>query len=246
MNNLWSTFLELDALYEDVYDFKSTNKNNWISMQPKANVQQPIAQSQPITKPAITSPNGKCVVVIVSDKGRLRAFGTDGVNPGAFVAFPNNLRQFEGQKYEVDQLIWNGKNYRVSGNIKEIKPVPLTTTPTSQSASSVNTQNNSQSTTSIDIPAILKAWLSFMNDVGLPGDTWYDYDLGDDDKVPLILSDSDLLNDLAAKIEIALKNEGLFDIFSTSDPAEALDDDNDKALEIISCIADEIVELLEL
>ena len=126
--NMFRAFMELDeiqeSLNEGVYDLKPSNKSNWITSngtqvklnQPAANV----ATSAPTQKPAITGPNGKCVVVIVSDKGRLRAFGTDGVNPGGFVAFPNNLRQFEGQKYEVDQLIWNGKNYRVSGNIIEI------------------------------------------------------------------------------------------------------------------------------
>ena len=114
MNNLWSTFLELDELYESkITEWKQVPGNQTTS--------QPASQQATNTpKPAITSPNGKCTVVIVSDKGRLRAMGTDGTNPAAFVAFPNNLRQFEGQKYEVDQLIWNGKNYRVSGNIVEI------------------------------------------------------------------------------------------------------------------------------
>jgi hypothetical protein len=65
-------------------------------------------------------PSGKYAVRIVSHNGRLRALGTDGVHPAAWVAFPNNLRQFDGQLYEVDQLIWNGKNYRVAGNIVEI------------------------------------------------------------------------------------------------------------------------------
>ena len=119
---MWSTLLELDKINEGIYDIQSSKLNNWVTangQQVKLNNTNPSMTSQ-ATKPAITSPNGKCVVVIVSDKGRLRAFGTDGVNPGAFVAFPNDLRQFEGQKYEVDRLIWNGKNYRVSGNIVEI------------------------------------------------------------------------------------------------------------------------------
>lgn len=64
--------------------------------------------------------NRKYMVGIVSDKGRLRAMSDDGEHGVAFVAFPNNLRQYEGQQYEVDQLIWNGKNYRVAGNIVEI------------------------------------------------------------------------------------------------------------------------------
>lgn len=63
---------------------------------------------------------GKYKVGIVLDKGRLRAMANDGVHGLAFVSFPNHLRQFEGQHYEVDQLIWNGKNYRVAGNIEEV------------------------------------------------------------------------------------------------------------------------------
>jgi hypothetical protein len=123
--NLWSTLLELDKINEGIYDIRPSKLNNWVTangQQVKLNNTNPstVNQVSQTAKPVITSPNGKCVVVIVSDKGRLRAFGTDGVNPAAFVAFPNHLRQFEGQKYEVDQLIWNGKNYRVSGNIVEI------------------------------------------------------------------------------------------------------------------------------
>lgn len=72
------------------------------------------------TTPATTANNGKYVVTIVSHGGRLRALATDGTNPAAWVAFPNDLRTAEGQKYEVDQLIWNGKNYRVAGNIVKI------------------------------------------------------------------------------------------------------------------------------
>lgn len=68
----------------------------------------------------VKSSGDKYIVGIVSDRGRLRAMSNDGEHGDAFVAFPNNLRQFEGQIYEVDNLIWNGKNYRVSGNIVEI------------------------------------------------------------------------------------------------------------------------------
>ena len=79
---------------------------------------QTVSQQQQVPAPHL--PSGRYAVRIVDDHGRLRAEGTDGVNPIAWVAFPNHLRQFEGQQYEVDQLIWNGKNYRVSGNIVEI------------------------------------------------------------------------------------------------------------------------------
>lgn len=63
---------------------------------------------------------GKYKVAIVDDKGRLRAMGDDGVHGLAFVAFPNHLREFEGQHYEVEQLVWNGKNYRAVGKIEEV------------------------------------------------------------------------------------------------------------------------------
>lgn len=62
----------------------------------------------------------KPIVTIVHDKNKLRARADDGVHGPAFVAFPNNLRNAVGQQYEVDELTWNGKNYRVSGEIKLI------------------------------------------------------------------------------------------------------------------------------
>ena len=125
--NLWSTFLELDALYESDSKTKLAEWKLMSNSQPQQ--ARPAVSSQPAQSAATTpqqqtknsgsvlGPNGKPIVVIVSDSGRLRAMGTDGTNPYAFVAFPNNLRNKEGQIYEVDQLIWNGKNYRVSGNI---------------------------------------------------------------------------------------------------------------------------------
>ena len=88
-----------------------------VKMPTSASVSQP-AQISPINSTRTTT--GKYKVAIVSDKGRLRAMGDDGVHGLAFVAFPNNLREFEGQHYEVDELIWNGKNYRVSGKIEEV------------------------------------------------------------------------------------------------------------------------------
>ena len=123
--NLWSTLLELDKINEGIYDTQPSRLNNWVTADGQQVKHNNISSSttnqvSQLAKPAITSANGKCLVIIVSDKGRLRAMGTDGQNPYAFVAFPNNLRQFEGQKYEVDQLIWNGKNYRVSGNIRQL------------------------------------------------------------------------------------------------------------------------------
>jgi hypothetical protein len=106
-----------------VCDLGEEDLVEWIAVPSKANnVSNPSATSQPVnqTTPASNNVNQKYRVRIVSHGGRLRALATDGTNPAAWVAFPNDLRQFEGQLYEVDQLIWNGKNYRVAGNIVEI------------------------------------------------------------------------------------------------------------------------------
>ena len=80
----------------------------------------PSASAQTASNTQVKTTTGKYKVAIVSDHGRLRAMADDGIHGLAYVAFPNNLRQFEGQHYEVDQLIWNGKNYRVAGNIEEV------------------------------------------------------------------------------------------------------------------------------
>lgn len=110
-----------EDLYEDTFDEKPSTLHFW-----KTSSGQPINVNSVISQPAAAQvaipqqSGGKCTVRIVFHSGRLRALGTDGVHPAAWVAFPNDLRQFEGQLYEVDQLIWNGKNYRVAGNIVEI------------------------------------------------------------------------------------------------------------------------------
>ena len=122
--NLFRAFMELDKINEGVFDSQAPSKlSKWVSAtgQP-INLQNntQIKQSHNQTTTKMSTANNKFIVRIVSDHGRLRAMATDGVHPGGWVAFPNDLRQFEGQTYEVDQLIWNGKNYRVSGNIVEI------------------------------------------------------------------------------------------------------------------------------
>lgn len=78
--------------------------------------------SAPATSSVSTSAQKKPIVTIIYDDNakKLRARADDGTNGPAWVAFPSNLRDFDGQQYEVDQLIWNGKNYRVAGNIVEI------------------------------------------------------------------------------------------------------------------------------
>ena len=116
-----------EDLDEGIFDVEPPRRSSWVT----STGQQVKLPGSASTAQSVTSTNssqnttqsntpGKYVVVIVDYKGRLRAIATDGTNPTAFVAFPNDLRQFEGQKYEVDQLIWNGKNYRVAGNIVEI------------------------------------------------------------------------------------------------------------------------------
>jgi hypothetical protein len=107
-----------EDLDEGIFD--KPTMNNWVSASGKP-VSTKTANTVATSAQTSTAPsNGKYVVRIVSHGGRLRALATDGVHPAAWVAFPNDLRQFEGQQYEVDQLIWNGKNYRVAGNIVEI------------------------------------------------------------------------------------------------------------------------------
>lgn len=114
-----------EDLDEDIFDTKPVSMSSWVTSSGQP-VKIPGSSTSAAATSAIpstsnqSSANNKFVVKIVSDKGRLRAQATDGIHPGAWVAFPNDLRQFEGQKYEVDQLIWNGKNYRVAGNIIEI------------------------------------------------------------------------------------------------------------------------------
>lgn len=112
-------------LDEGVFDGKPSNMTNWktsSSTQPSVTISQNNS-----SKPSST---GKNIVTIFYDSKarKLRAQADDGINGIANVAFPNHLRNQAGQQYEVDSLIWNGKNYRVSGDIKPVTSV-------------VNTQN---------------------------------------------------------------------------------------------------------
>lgn len=102
---------------EDLKEWKTYSGQSTGTTVTATSVSQSTATQQ---TPQPHLPSGKYAVRIVSHGGRLRALATDGVHPAAWVAFPNDLRQFDGQQYEVDQLIWNGKNYRVAGNIVEI------------------------------------------------------------------------------------------------------------------------------
>jgi hypothetical protein len=79
-------------------------------------------QSAVATSSSTTAASTGYIVTIVYDrsKGKLRAQADDGIHGVGYVAFPNSYRTSSGQKYEVEKLIWNGKNYRVSGSIKSI------------------------------------------------------------------------------------------------------------------------------
>jgi hypothetical protein len=108
-----------EDLDEGIFDMPTMS--SWVSASGKpVNISNVSSPNQASSQNNSIAANGKYRVRIVSDHGRLRALATDGVHPAAWVAFPSNLRDFEGQLYEVDQLIWNGKNYRVAGNIVEI------------------------------------------------------------------------------------------------------------------------------
>jgi hypothetical protein len=99
-----------DSLEEDTFSAPA-NRLSWVSMNTTTG-----APSKPVTK------NSKNIVTIYYDykTHKLRAKADDGIHGEANVAFPNNLRNQEDQQYEVENLIWNGKNYRVSGNIKAL------------------------------------------------------------------------------------------------------------------------------
>jgi hypothetical protein len=99
-----------DNLDEGVFDGKIP-KSNWVKA---------TSSTASAAKPSTVSGN---IVTIVADNGRLRARADDGTHGPGWVAFPNNLRNQEGQQYEVDNLVWNGKNYRATGQIKTVNSV---------------------------------------------------------------------------------------------------------------------------
>jgi hypothetical protein len=99
---------------EDLYEWLDANGNQ-IKTQ-SANTTTSTSSAQ---QPAKLNTN---IVTIVYDynKHKLRAQADDGIHGIGNVAFPNSLRTKAGQQYEVETLTWNGKNYRVSGDIKPI------------------------------------------------------------------------------------------------------------------------------
>lgn len=119
-------FEDFEDLEESLFDDKPFSKSAWVPMSGQhSKLMSTVKPAGPTSLAQNVTP-GKYIVSIVSHNGRLRALATDGIHPAAWVAFPNSLRQSEGQKYEVDQLIWNGKNYRVTGNINLVKSVATT------------------------------------------------------------------------------------------------------------------------
>ena len=116
------------------------------------------AANQPTTpstnQPARSSTaSSKPIVTIVKDSGKLRALAANGDgqgNPAAFVQFPTALRTNEGQQYEVDQLVWTGKFYRVAGKINPIiTNVTASTTSTQNITENINKENSKMNFNSV-------------------------------------------------------------------------------------------------
>ena len=119
-----------DDLDEGIFDNKASNLTGW---KPMNNI---VSQTMPPKTSHVSSPSTtnntassakKIVTIFYDTKARkLRARADDGVNGVANVAFPNHLRGQAGQQYVVDDLVWNGKNYRVTGSIKPVNSVATT------------------------------------------------------------------------------------------------------------------------
>jgi hypothetical protein len=137
-------------LYIYEYD-ASANKLTFVGKVDKA-TSQPATPST--NQPARTSTaSSKPIVTIVKDSGKLRALAANGDgqgNPAAFVQFPTVLRTNEGQQYEVDQLVWTGKFYRVSGKINPIiTNVTASTTSTQNINENINKENSKMNFNSV-------------------------------------------------------------------------------------------------
>lgn len=140
--------------YTDFYIFEydaSVNKLTLVGKVDKA-ASKPITHSTNQSAITSTAPN-KPIVTIVKDSGKLRALATNGDgqgNPAAFVQFPTVLRTNEGQQYEVDQLVWTGKFYRVAGKISPIiTNVTASTTSTQNITENINKENSKMNFNSV-------------------------------------------------------------------------------------------------
>lgn len=113
-----------ESFNEGVFD-DIPHRNSWVAITNTSSTAQnlnPQAQTQPTTQ------NTNSIVTIVYDfsKHKLRAQADDGVHGKGWVAFPSALRTTEGQQYEVEGLVWNGKNYRAVGKITPVNSVTNT------------------------------------------------------------------------------------------------------------------------
>lgn len=115
-------FETINVRYYPRIQINKNNKLNELMSQAKINLEDAPKRVYNIYKEIQSRIDGmkEAKVEIVYDRTELRARGDDGIHGQAWVQFPKDLRQY-GKVYKVDQLIWNGKNYRVKGNIEEIK-----------------------------------------------------------------------------------------------------------------------------
>lgn len=115
-------FETINVRYYPRIQINKNNKLNELMSQAKINLEDAPKRVYNIYKEIQSRIDGmkEAKVEIVYDRTELRARGDDGIHGKAWVQFPKDLRQY-GKVYKVDQLIWNGKNYRVKGNIEEIK-----------------------------------------------------------------------------------------------------------------------------
>ena len=115
-------FETINVRYYPRIQINKNNKLNELMSQAKIDLEDAPKRVYNIYKEIQSRIDGikEAKVEIVYDRNELRAKGNDGIHGDAWVQFPKDLRQY-GKVYKVDQLIWNGKNYRVKGNIEEIK-----------------------------------------------------------------------------------------------------------------------------
>jgi rubrerythrin len=117
-----------DTLVEGRLDYftLAPKASNWVQMNVSSNISQNSAEVQAVNSNQqiqSTKATGPYIVTIMYDGNKLRARADDGIHGRANVAFPNHLRNHNGQRYEVETLTWNGKNYRASGTIKPVNSV---------------------------------------------------------------------------------------------------------------------------
>ena len=116
-----------EDLFEGIFDGPS-NLNSWVVMPSTNTTPQQTTNVSDAQNTGTNNTNsaGGYIVTIMYDGHKLRARADDGVHGRANVAFPTALRNHNGQQYEVENLIWNGKNYRASGKIKPVNSVANT------------------------------------------------------------------------------------------------------------------------